>query len=567
MRRKNTWGKQSHTMVFVTFESEFAPLGGLAAVMRVLPKQMAKNQKGTCVTMTPFFREITKCRPNVYAEIHSTGVRAQVPYGNQVEKVEAFRYRDKHGFQTVLLDSPNFFNAPCDCGDPPGPKTPCNPYLNPSNPGQLLEDALFFCRAVPEMLAGLGYTEDLVLFLQDWETASVALTAKQNPHTQLARCLLTLHNPYDRPLSNEDLLKISKRKLRGPTVLSKMMGLLNGPLSTVSEHFAVELLKDPLHTQVYAPHLQKSFKKRQILGVNNGVFGDIDFPKSALDAAGQGNFKPIQREKARRRQNLIAVLTDYQPEQAWGTLDFKNFDGPIFLFFGRDDPRQKGYDIAASAISRIPIGKARYVFTPIPGEEGVKGLGFLKRLTKSRHGEIKVFPFRMKKGYMDLQKGASYLVMCSLYEPFGGATEGYVVGTPVVARATGGLVQQVSPYPSPCLTAEVNQLADSYHASFDAPTGFLFRERKLKRKDVITGWQQILKCGYWPKGDRVFDREGTLLFDAMVEQAAQAMMDAINLFTKNHTGYVSMINNGFNILDRFSWDSAVQGYQSLIQRT
>ena len=142
------------------------------------------------------------------------------------------------------------------------------------------------------------------------------------------------------------------------------------------------------------------------------------------------------------------MLTEYQPDQAWGSLNFDNDNGPIFLFFGRDDPRQKGYDVAAAAIEKIPKGKAKYIFTPIPGDEGLEGLAFLKRLARKRPGEVKVFPFRMERGYMELQKGASFLVMCSLYEPFGGATEGYVVGTPVVARATGGLVQQVCPYPS-----------------------------------------------------------------------------------------------------------------------
>ena len=194
MTRKIKKGKIVQTRVFVTFESEFAPLGGLAAVMRVLPKRMAETQKGTTLTIAPFFREITKCRQNVYNQIRSTGVQFQVPFGDRMGHGEVFQYQDENRFQTFLLDSPNFFNAPCDCGDPPGPNTPCNPYLDPSNPDQLLQDALFFCRAVPEALAGLGYKQDLVLYLQDWETALIAFTVKENQKTQSARCLLTLHN-------------------------------------------------------------------------------------------------------------------------------------------------------------------------------------------------------------------------------------------------------------------------------------------------------------------------------------------------------------------------------------
>jgi glycogen synthase len=565
--RKTKKEKKDHTMVFVTFESEFAPLGGLAAVMRVLPKRMAEGQKERCLTVAPFFREITKCRPTIYEQIHSTGVHCQIPFGGKSEKCEVFQHQDENGFQTILLDSPNFFNAPCDCEDPPDPRTPCNPYLNPSNPEQLLQDALFFCKAVPEALVGLGHRQNLILYLQDWETAFMALTAKEHPKILSTRCLLTLHNSYDKTLSHEALSKISKTRLRGTTVLTKMIPLMDGPLSTVSENFAAELVEDPIHSRVYAPHLQKVFKERQIIGINNGLFGNIDFPEAALEGAEQGDFNALRREKANRRQELMTVLKEYQPKQAWGSVDFNNFEGPIFLFFGRDDPCQKGYDLAAAAISKIPPGKAKYVFTPIPGDEGIEGLEFLKILAKRRPGEVKVFPFRMKQGYMNLQKGASFLVMCSFYEPFGGATEGYAVGTPVVARATGGLVQQVSPYPSQCLTPEVRRVAEPFHASFEAPSGFLFREPALKRNDVVAGWRKIIDRGYWPEGDRVADREGTLLFDAMVDQAAQAMTDAIDLYAHNQGAYARMIYHGFKVLDRFSWDSSVQGYQALANTT
>ena len=556
--------KQQNTIVFATFESEVAPLGGLAAVMKILPRQMAAGRKGACFIVTPFFREIAKCRPHIHENIQTTGVQVFMDFGGRVEKVEVFRYQDENGFKIFLLDSPSFFNAPCDCGDPPDPKTPCNPYLNPSNPEQLVQDALFFSKAVPEALAGLGYTKNLIFLLQDWETASIALTVKENVNIQSAISLLTLHNPYDKLLKKKEFRQISQRKLSGSTVLSHIIPLLDGPIVTVSENFADELIHDPLHTRVYASHLQRPFKKQSMIGINNGVFGQVDFPQAALDAADQEDVNLILREKNNRRKTLIQALTEYQPDQAWGSLKFENFNGPIFLFFGRDDPRQKGYDVAAAAIANIPKGKAKYVFTPIPGDEGLEGLAFLKRLARNRPGEVKVFPFRMERGYMELQKGASFLVMCSLYEPFGGATEGYVVGTPVVARATGGLVQQVCPYPSACFTDEVRRIASRYHESFDSPSGFLFREPDLKPKDVTGGWQKIVECGYWPDGDRLADRAGTLLFEAMTKQASQALMDAIDVYTHSQVTYATLIHNGFKMLNRFSWEDSVQRYQALV---
>jgi hypothetical protein len=139
------------------------------------------------------------------------------------------------------------------------------------------------------------------------------------------------------------------------------------------------------------------------------------------------------------------------------------------------------------------------------------GLGFLKALAEERAGDVKVFPFRMARGFLELMRGSTYLVMASLYEPFGAATEGYAKGTPVVARATGGLVQQVAPYPSGVMGQAVRRIADRYHARGAAPTGFLFREPELVWEDILAGWEHIVACEYEP-GDRVAERTGAPLF-------------------------------------------------------
>mgnify|MGYP001045068750 CR=1 FL=1 len=553
--------RSRRTVVFVTFESKFAPLGGLAAVMRELPRRMARAEKGECVTVAPFFTRITRCRKRLFGEIESTGRRFDVRFDEQVHTVEIFEHVDDDGFRTFLLDAADFFNAPCDCGSPPAPEAPCNPYLYPSDPGQLLQDALFFCAAVPRALVALGEARDLVLNLQDWCTACVALTIRQEPRLSSAACVLTLHNPYDKPLPDEELGKISDQRLPGPTVLTGTIPLLDGPLCTVSENFAAELASDPLHTTVYAPHLQPLFGEKGIVGINNGLFSKLDFPQSAIDAAGEGDFDPILAEKQRRREALLEILQGYRPREAWGSLDLSGFDGPIFLMFGRDDPRQKGYDLAVAAIRQIATGKARYIFTPIPGDEGLDGLRFLRELAQDRPGEVKVFPFRMAQGYRELQRGCSFLVMCSFYEPFGGATEGYAVGTPVVARATGGLVQQVAPYTTGSITDTALRLAERFHARSASPSGLLFREPDLPIADVVAGWRTIVDCAYWPAGDRVTDRMETPLFDAMAREATRAFLDAIDLYTGDKASYAGMIYHGFDMLDRFTWESAVEKYR------
>ena len=553
------------TVVFVTFENEFAPLGGLAAVMRLLPKRMAEEWSGPCVTMTPFFREIMKCRPKIMQSIHSTGITFSLKFGKNTYTIEVFQHEDAQGFMTYLLHAPEFFNAPCDCGDQPSLKAPCNPYFDPANPSQLLNDSLFFCAAVPRALVELQFTNDLILCLQDWETACVAMTAKQDACLSSVSCLLTLHNSYDRDVSDQDLKAIASRRVSGTTILSKMAAFLDGPICTVSQRFAYELERDLTQRKIFAPHLQKIFRTRTVRGINNGTFSQLDFPQNARDQAAQGNYRSILEEKTKRRQEMIRKLKDDVPLRAWGRMDLTDFTGPVFLFFGRDDPRQKGYDVAAAAIRRIPVGRARYIFSPIPGDEGVEGLSFLKRLAEERNGEVTVFPFRMTQGYRELQRGSSFMVMCSFYEPFGGAIEGYAMGTPVVARATGGLVEQIAPCPAQSLTGGVKKISRQYHRASDPPTGFLYREPPLKAKEAERGWKQILDCEYGPQGDRLAARLSIVLFQSMVEQAATALQDAIELYETDQTKYANMIMNGFQMLDKFSWNTAVRQYREIFE--
>lgn len=549
------------TVIFVTFENECAPLGGLAAVMRVLPRRVAERRRGRCFTITPLFREIVKCRPTVLESIRPTGIAGTLEFGRTTHRFEVLQ-RDVHGYTTYFVDSPEFFNAPCDCDDP-GPEAPCNPYVDPARPDQLQRDALFFCAAVPKVLTGLHVKRDLILCLQDWETACTALTAKREPGLSSISCLLTLHNSYDVELSAPVWRAVSTRRRAGRTVLSKMAGLFDGPVCTVSQQFAYELERELVHRKIFAPHLQKLFRGQTVCGIDNGTFQPRDFPVAAGTRGTRRTGSPVLKEKSRRRREMISALTDYVPSRAWGTLALTNFEGPVFLFSGRDDARQKGYDVAAAAIRRVPVGRARYVFTPIPGDEGEAGLSFLRRLAEEREGEVKVFPFRMTSGYGELQRGASFMVTCSFYEPFGSATEGYAVGTPVVARATGGLVQQIVPHPGRSLTAAVKKLSSRYHQSSDPPTGFLYREPDVKPKETERGWRRIFDCPR--ERDRVAERSTVPVFQAMVEQAAAALHDALELYETDQAEYGNMILNGFAMLEAFSWDRTVQRYEEIFE--
>ncbi len=572
------------TVVFVTYESEFAKAGGLGAVMGVLPKHMAQHEK--CFVLAPHFKHITDLDGLVQrAKIKDFAALPpfSVSIGETTYSVEMIKVTGLDGFETYLLSADGFFTARVDpYVNLRDPASPLDPDTNPIDHDKLTEDALFFCAIVPRALAQLGATRDLVLQLQDWETACVAQAVKMAADVQAMACVLTVHNPYDRYLGGTGSALIaallSHLDLQAQNVLTQMIPLVDGPLSTVSQNFALELTNDPLHARVFADHLQSVLRRKGLVGIDNGLFGKRAFPFSAQaeQQAGQGDFDAIQREKWARREKLAQVIAGYERElaqasdpgkDAWGVdLDLSDPRLPVFLVMGRDDPRQKGFSVIAEAIRRIPVGRARFIFTPMPGAEGLVGLEFLKRLAHDRPAEVKVFPFRLAPApFGALSNGSSYMVMGSLYEPFGAANEAYLAGMPVVARATGGLVQQVVPHSNAGLSRYGQELVRKFHAKDSAPSGFLFREPSTL--EDVDGWQALVDCAYWnqePKGDRIADdRKYVPLFEAMVQAAAQALWAAIDFYASDQTGYAAMIYAGYHTLDNFSWERAVREYRRL----
>lgn len=568
------------TIVFVSFETRLAPSGGLGAVMKVLPKEMASHEQ--CCLLAPYFPRIAPALPVLTS--------FALPLRSGPRQVQIREIQDPSGFATYLLSSEGFFTAPVDPYiNPLDPGEPMDPYINPVNPEKLVEDALFFCAAVPAALVtlsqkGLVSLANLVFHLHDWETACTAQSVRLYPAIESAACVLTLHNPYDRYLGmiGSTLVGelVSHLGLAYDNVLAQMIPLTDGPLSTVSQNFADELTSDPLHSHVFARHLQRLIVSKGVIGNDNGLFGEMSFPFSlqAQEQARRGRFERIQEEKWERRLALGRELDSFQHQlaqenragrRAWGTdLDLADPEVPVFLILGRDDPRQKGYDVVAEAIRRIPVGRARYIFTPMPGDEGLLGLAFLRQLAHDRPGEVKVFPFRLDPApFRALKEGSSFMVMASLYEPFGAATEAYLAGMPVVARATGGLVQQVVPYPSAALSREGRQMAALFHQPGHPPTGFLFREPAVP--DPVHDWQWIVDCAYWqqtPKGDRVDNRKGVPLFEAMVQRAAWALQDAIELYGRHQPAYAAMIYHGTQMLEGFDWQRAIREYRRIYDR-
>src|SRR5262249_2768226 len=151
-------------------------------------------------------------------------------------------------------------------------------------------------------------------------------------------------------------------------------------------------------TDVLAPQLQLTLKPR-LVGIDNGPFVDLALDARTLSEAEGGKFEPLAAWKAEHRQRFLGALEKLRSGEdrpVWGNIaQFARDEAPWFVMAGRDDPRQKGYDVLAQAaeMSLQKSDQARFLFFPVPGDEGRPGLEFLHRLAGRFPHSVLVFPF------------------------------------------------------------------------------------------------------------------------------------------------------------------------------
>ena len=527
---------EGRTVVYCVYENPFARAGGIAAVAAHLPPALREAGEDV-VLLTPFHRNL-KTTP-AYSDLNRL-TDIKVRFGGVEIAAELFEHFDKSGNRWVFIQAWGIFDA---AGGPDR----TNPYSH-LQPELLLRDALFASAAAPHAVAALGIERNVVFHLQDWQFAPAALTVKQavlEGTLESAVTVLTSHNPYDHALSNRYVAYITDRigppywPLGQGTVYQRMIPLTDAPLSTVSPNFARELAEDQLQTVHFAGHLQAVYQAHGVVGVNNPLFGE---PKNPYPA---GPAKKIFAEKMSKRKVMLQALAAFEDERALGELD--GGEGrpltelpdeiPVFMMFGRLDPGQKGFDLLARAIEGFAPGDARFVLAPSVGEAGGPWVDDLARLAERRSGDVVVYPFRMTSGYMETMAGASFIVMPSFYEPFGAATEAYLAGTPVVARATGGLVDQVNDLRRKESTA----------------TGLLFREKL----PLGSSWPSIINA---PTPE---ERVSIPLYAMMAEALFEALKQAAEVWRDDRGVYSQMLVNLFAKATEFSGSASAHGYQEI----
>lgn len=538
-------------LAFVSYETPFAPCGGIAAVMGRLPAQVQAAAQCETIVITPFHHRIEKTAKLARTLEGNFGVSFQ----GRTVMVNIFRHDDK---------VPYYFLQPEDGRLFAGQRHPYDVA-----PGDLPRDALFFGAATANALHVIRPGVRWSLLLQDWEAATVALAAADRPGTH--RSFLTLHNSYDCAAPAHDLWQagINHNSCPGHTVLQRALSLAERPVFTVSEQFALDFTEDVLQTRVMAPQLQGVLNQR-LIGIDNGPFVDLAVDADALAEAAAGKFDKLKAWKAANRKDFLAALEKFQPGEErplWGNIkEFARDYAPWFVMAGRDDARQKGYDVAARAVCSFleQGGHGRFLFFPIPGDEGRAGLNFLEKLAARFPQSVLVFPFLFREGFMAALRGATFGVMPSLYEPFGMANEFYLNGTVGIGRATGGILQQIVPLrAAAAFGRSVERRAARWHTASVQPTGILFREKDgLSSESSDWGGINAARYDTGVAGpDRVQERSRYSLFQSMAHELHLALQDGVRVYTQNPALYYRMLVGGVSHTQQsFAWERASQEY-------
>ncbi|MEW6440350.1 MAG: glycogen/starch synthase [bacterium] len=544
-------------LAFVAYETPFAPCGGIAAVIDRLPGYVLLASGLTTLVITPFHHRIGKTRS---LEVENLG-SFSVPFDGKQVRTELLRRAGRVPCYFLRPEDPRFFAGirhPYDVDRTPGEAA-----------ARLLEDSLFFGAAVARALDRIEPETSWRLLLQDWEAATVALSLA--PGDGRHRMYLTLHNSYDSPASPADLLRagVDPVACPGHTILDRALARVERPVFTVSEQFALDLTEDVLQARIMAPHLRGELRPR-LIGVNNGPFAELAVGEELLTAAAGGRFEPLREWKAARRQQALASLEGLAPDAdrpVWGDLKRFRREEPLwFVLAGRDDARQKGYDVAVESIRSYlrDGGEGCFLFFPIPGDEGLSGLEFLKELAGEFAESVLAFPFLLRETYFAVLQGASYGLMPSFYEPFGMANEFYLNGTVGIGRATGGILMQIVPLQAASsYSRAVEVRAARWHCGSAHPTGILYREPD-GLPSALGDWRALNADQHGPGGgapDRLGQRRTLPLFRAMADELRFALMDAALLYRERPHLYYGMLTQGIaHIRQCFSWERAAREY-------
>jgi glycogen synthase len=557
----------NNNIAFVTYETPFSPGGGIAAVMAHLPKSLQENSKTPVFVISPFHKNLTKII-DLEPEMESLS-RIKIPFDADEYDLEILLLNQDVKWIFLKSIGKTHQDVPFFAGNR-------HPYdvqsMTMDGKSVLLRDSLFFGTATSMALSEIDTANSWTVLMQDWEAATTVLmfTGGEELKPDIAP-YLTIHNTYDSGISERELLQINRdsANLPGDTVLDCALPFTLDPVFTVSEQFALDLSSEILQTNIMIPHLESTLAPR-LVGVNNGPFVQNSVPNENLVTAKTGDYSPLKTWKMENRVLAFEAMDEIQDSDLtpiWG--DKNEFDRdavPWFVMAGRDDSRQKGYEVACIAIDQLLAKEvpARFIFFPIPGDEGLPGIEFIHELADKYPQRVICFPFLFKEGFFAVMRGATYGLMPSYYEPFGMANEYYLSGVVCIGRATGGICQQIVPNrQAPSFDSAAKKRASLWHKVNSPATGFLYREAE-HIPTTLEDWHSINNANYelgLGKSNRLNTRKKLPTVQSMADELAATIEDANQLYSTRQGEYFEMLVNGIDyITSNFSWDKAAKTY-------
>jgi len=259
-----------------------------------------------------------------------------------------------------------------------------------------------------------------VVHPQDWQFAATSLTVKEailDGRLRSAAVVLTSHNPYDYGLPAEDLGKITERTAdrsgraseRPPWPTRDLLRVSASVIGCPGVHGQSGVCRRigvaPLQTSYFANHLQEIFARQGLRGVENGPFlkPEVVFSVEEIQQARRGIRNRFSSRKRLLRQEMLDTWTVNPPgsHRISGRRQGRKLRElpdavPIFMMFGRLDPRQKGFDVMARAIEGLERVWPDLCWQPTPGGLPIVP-GGSARLAQSRPGDVVCFTQRMEQ--------------------------------------------------------------------------------------------------------------------------------------------------------------------------
>lgn len=395
--------------------SPFAKVGGLGDVVGSLPAALREIGHDARLIM-PKYGVI----PEKFSADFEFVTNFTVLIGQAYKYVGLFRYVHR-GVTVYFLDNKEFFG-----GDVYG--------YDGNNEA---ERTVFFCRAVIEAIAHLGF-EPEVLHLNDWQTALIpALLKWQYPQLTL-KTVLTIHNlryqglfdiPHLQGLTGlpDEAFTIDCLEFYGCANILKSGIVLADKINTVSPHYAKETL-----TGEYGERLEGVLAMRgeNYSGILNGIDYEVFHPRK--DARIAAPYGPRSLGGKAVCKKALAEELGLDEDKCFITVISRLVD-------------QKGLDILAECAESL-LNDPRCVLIVLgTGEPQYEALfdSLAQRYPENARAILKYDGALAQRLYA----GSDLLLVPSRFEPCG-LTQIIAMkyGTLPLVRETGGLYDTVRPY-------------------------------------------------------------------------------------------------------------------------